>query len=122
MRLAARPKSHSRCRSVAEGDGTRQISVLSIMAQDENESMAVTQDQELEKLKYHFGACRHLLDCESLRDAYDKGSEQRRHINYSTCREKIRHPALKRQLARSAVFWGAMLVFSLLQGQSDVYV
>lgn len=30
MRLAARPESHSRCRSVAEGDGTRQISVLSV--------------------------------------------------------------------------------------------
>lgn len=48
MRLAARPESHSRCRSVAEGDGTRQISVLSIMAQDENESMATTQDQKLD--------------------------------------------------------------------------
>lgn len=46
MRLAARPESHSRCRSVAEGDGTRQISVLSITAQDENESMATTQDQK----------------------------------------------------------------------------
>lgn len=44
MRLAARPESHSRCRSVAEGDGTRQISVLSIMAQDENKSMAKAQN------------------------------------------------------------------------------
>lgn len=46
MRLAARPESHSRCRSVAKGDGTRQISVSSITAQDENESMATTQDQK----------------------------------------------------------------------------
>lgn len=46
MRLAARPESHSRCRSVAEGDGTRQISVLSIAMQDENESMATTQEQK----------------------------------------------------------------------------
>lgn len=36
----------SLCRSVAEGDGTRQISVLSIMVQDENESMAMTQNQK----------------------------------------------------------------------------
>jgi len=40
MRLAARPEPHSRCRSVAEGDGSRLISVLSLTAQDENESMA----------------------------------------------------------------------------------
>lgn len=46
MRLAARPESHSRCRSVAGGDGTRQISVLSITAQDENESMAMTREQK----------------------------------------------------------------------------
>lgn len=46
MRLAARPESHSRCRSVAEGDGTRRISVLSITAQDENESMATSLEQK----------------------------------------------------------------------------
>lgn len=40
MRLAGRPQSHSWCRSVAGGHETRQISVLSIMTQDENESMA----------------------------------------------------------------------------------
>ncbi len=47
MRLAARPEFHSRCRSVAEGDGTRQISMLSITAQDENESMATTQNNQI---------------------------------------------------------------------------
>lgn len=55
MRLVARPESHSRCRSVAEGNGTRQISVLSITAQDENESMAPTPDHKPDwRIKHHF--------------------------------------------------------------------
>ena len=47
-----------------------------------------------------------------------RGREQCRHISYSTWREK----EVIKKAACSAVFWGAMLVFSLLRGRSDVYV
>lgn len=108
VHASCRPQLHSWCRSVAGGHETRQISVLSIMTQDENESMAESRQKGgFKNLNKTFagwcktgGSWNTVQTLAFLLEVGGKGI----------------------LFVQSAVFWGAMLVFSLLRRGGQMFM